>query len=302
MDGHLFDDLAERGLEVFAYAAPVIGEFGVGVREDELVTPASVMKIQVALAVENLIDEGRVRGTDRRIMLAEPRTPGPVGMSLMRDEVVMSIRDLVVAMLTISDNVATDELIDVAGLDYINNFTRALGLEQTWLAANLQQTLDDIAREAGFTDYQSLTAHEPGRDGPPAWGEVSRRIESSVGLDPIFGSRTTPHEMATLLQALWSDRATTPRACAAVRHHMSHQLARARIASGFDTSVTVAAKSGALLKVVRNEVGVVTYLDGSAYAVAVFTRQHHDNALDVVQVDTAIGRVARTLVEELHND
>ena len=94
-------------------------------------------------------------------------------------------------------------MIDVAGLDYINNFTRALGLEQTWLAANLQQTLDDIAREAGFTDYQSLTAHEPGRDGPPAWGEVSRRIESSVGLDPIFGSRTTPHEMATLLQALW---------------------------------------------------------------------------------------------------
>ena len=60
MDAHLSDDLAQRGLEVFAYAAPVTGDTGVGVREHELVTPASVMKIQVALAVESLIDEGAV--------------------------------------------------------------------------------------------------------------------------------------------------------------------------------------------------------------------------------------------------
>ena len=65
--------------------------------------------------------------------------------------------------------------------------------------------------------------------------------------------------------------------------------------------MTVAAKSGALLKVVRNEVGVVSYLDGSAFAVAVFTRQHHDNEFDATQVDAAIGQVARSLVEDLYN-
>jgi beta-lactamase class A len=299
---HLADDLAERGLEIFAYAAPIVEISGVGIREHELVTPASVMKIQVALAVESLIDEGTVKGTDRRTMLATPRTPGPIGMSLMRDEVIMSIRDLVVAMLTISDNVATDELIAVAGLKYINHLTQELGLEQTWLASNLQQMLDDIAREAGFIDYQKLTDHEPERDGPPSWSDVASCVESSTALNPTLGSRTTPREMVMLLQALWTDRATTPRACATIRDHMSHQLARTRIASGFDSSVTIAAKSGALLKVVRNEVGVVTYLDGSAFAVAVFTRQHHGNAIDGAQVDAAIGHVARSLVEELRNN
>ena len=301
MDANLFDNLAKSGLEVFAYAAPVVGTAGVGVCEHELVTPASVMKIQVALAVESLIDEGVVKATDRRIMLPASRTPGPVGMSLMRDEVVMSVRDLVVAMLTISDNVATDELIDVVGLDYINHFTQELGLEGTWIASNLQGMLEDVAREAGFSQYQDLVDHDPESDGPPTWSEVGRRIESSQALNPTLGSRTTPHETVTLLQALWTDRATTPRACSTVRHHMSNQLARTRIASGFDSSVTVAAKSGALLKVVRNEVGVVSYLDGSAFAVAVFTRQHHDNEFDAAQVDAAIGQVARSLVEELYN-
>jgi beta-lactamase class A len=302
VDSHLTDDLAEGGLEVFAYAAPTNGISGVGIREHELVTPASVMKIQVALAVETLIDEGSIQGTDRRIMVKAPRTPGPVGMSLMRDEVVMSVRDLVVAMLTISDNVATDELIDVASLDYINRMTQNLGLEQTWLAGNLQEMLDDIAREAGFTHYQSLADHEPERDGPPLWSEIAGNIESSTALDPTQGSRTTPQEMVMLLQALWADRATTPRACATVRDHMTHQLSRARIASGFDSSVTVAAKSGALLRVVRNEVGVVKYLDGAEFAIAVFTRQHFDTAVDGAQVDAVIGRVARSLVEELRKN
>src|ERR1700722_3479086 len=200
MNAHLFDDLAVRGLEVFAYAAPIVGS-GVGIREHDLVTPASVMKIQVALAVETLIDKGTIKGTDRRVMSSTPRTPGPVGMSLMRDEVVMSVRDLVVAMLTISDNVATDELIDVAGLNFINDLTQGLGLAQTWLASNLTQMLDDIAGDAGFNNYRSLADHEPERDGPPPWSEIARCIEASRAFDPTRGPQAALHEEEKLLEA-----------------------------------------------------------------------------------------------------
>jgi beta-lactamase class A len=35
----------------------------------------------------------------------------------MKDEASMSVRDLVIAMLTVSDNAATDELIAAVGLD-----------------------------------------------------------------------------------------------------------------------------------------------------------------------------------------
>lgn len=64
------------------------------------------MKVPVAVAVENAIAAGRLDGSALRVISPARRTPGPAGMSLMADEVSMSPRDLVVAMLTISDNVA----------------------------------------------------------------------------------------------------------------------------------------------------------------------------------------------------
>jgi len=50
-------------------------------------------------------------------------------------------------------------------------------------------------------------------------------------------------------------------------------VTRQRLALGFPRAGTqVAAKSGSLLGIIRNEAGVITYPDGRRYAVAVFTR------------------------------
>lgn len=95
--------LRELELVGAGFAAPLAGGDGVGFHADDLVTPASVMKIQVALCVKNAIATGAVDGRMRRSLSPAGRTPGPVGLSLMTDEVAMSVRDLVVAMLTISD-------------------------------------------------------------------------------------------------------------------------------------------------------------------------------------------------------
>jgi beta-lactamase class A len=73
----------------------------------------------------------------------------------------MSVRDLVTMMLTISDNVATDELIAVVGLAQINQLTARLGLTSTQITSDLRTMLDAIAREAGFTDHPALAPHDP---------------------------------------------------------------------------------------------------------------------------------------------
>ena len=80
---------------------------------------------------------------------------------------------------------------------------------------------------------------------------------------------------------------------------MVNQLTRHRNASGFDPSVTVAAKSGGLMGIVRNEVGVVTYPNDQQYAVAVFTRSASNTSAAVV--NAGIGRIARLLVENLRS-
>ena len=291
--------LTDLGIFGAAYAAPVSGGHGVGFGDDNLVTPASVMKVQVALAVENAIAGGAVDGAERRVLTHAERTPGPVGISLMRDDVTMTVRDLVALMLTISDNVATDELIGVAGLEQVNRTTRELGMERTEVTTDLRTMLHDLAVEIGFGDYAALVAHDPKVDGPPSDEQVRIAIAGSTALDPRRGPRTTAREAVTLLQAIWTDSAGSPDACAAVRRTMGQQLTRHRIASGFGPDVAVAAKSGGLMGIVRNEVGVVTFPDGAAYAVAVFTRREPGNTTEPAVIDAAIGRIARSLVDRL---
>ena len=258
------------------------------------------MKIQVAVAVQNAIAAGRLDGSAPRLVPARDRTPGPVGMSLMQDEVSLSVRDLVVAMLTISDNVATDELIALVGLDQINQTTRALGLVHTQIISNVRHMLDDVAREIGFTDYRALAAHDPrGAEGSASEQEIRRRLAGCASLDPAGRTRTRAAETVALLRAIWNDHAGPPEACSAVRRAMSHQLNQHRIASGFASPVTVAAKSGGLLGIVRNEAGVVTFPGGDQCAIAIFTRTHPGTSPDPARIDTAIGQIARQLVDEL---
>ncbi len=287
------------GVEASWCAGPVGGEAAVGHREDDLVTPASVMKVQVALAASVAIETARLDGSERVVLSAENRTPGPVGMSLMADPVVMSARDLLVPMMTLSDNVATDALLGLLGLADVNATTERLGLPVTWVAGDLATMLDEMAGEAGFEDYADLARHDPAADGPPTDDTIRAAIVRSAALDPTRGSRTTPAEMVRLLRLIWSDAAGPPPACARMRTLMGQQLTRDRIASGFDQDWTVAAKSGALMGVVRNEVGVVTEPSGSSYALAIFTRRPASDRTDPRDIDRAIGCLARRLVDQL---
>lgn len=285
------------GITGTAAATPIGSEELLGIAEHDAVTPASVMKVQVAVAALDAMADGRLDGSRQQVLPAAPRTPGPVGLSLLQDEVRMSLRDLVVLMLTVSDNVATDAVIAATGLDAVNAVTARLGLPYTRVASDLLTMLDDMAREVGFADYAALATHGP--EGPSDRVALLARLDRSAALDPERASRTTAAETVRLLQAVWTGAAAHPDACAEVRRLMGEQLTRHRLASGFSPDVTVAAKSGGLMGLVRNEAGVVTYPDGTAYAVAVFTRAAPESQVDPAAVDAGIGTVARALVDEL---
>jgi beta-lactamase class A len=291
--------LQEAGCVVgTAWAEPLDGGAGVGVDEDVAVTPASVIKVPVAQAVLNAIAGERLDGRTRVLLPASRRTPGPVTVSLMADDVEMSLRDLVTLSLTISDNPATDALIDAVGVDAVNDLLGDLGLESTWLGADLMTMLEEMAVETGYADFEALAAVQHGPDDPTP-DELRQRIAATAALDPSRGSRTTARDSVRLLQAIWNDEAGPAEACAAVRRAMGRQLTRHRIASGFPPDVTVAAKSGGLMGVVRNEIGVVSCADGRAYAVAVFTRTDPARRADPRPVDAAIGAVAADAVDRL---
>lgn len=111
-------------------------------------------------------------------------------------------------------------------------------------------------------------------------------------------------DLATLLRLIWTDAAGPAAACARVRKLMAAQLTKHRLASGFRSPVRVAAKTGGFIQVVRNDVGVITYPDGSAYAAAVFTQTPGGvgAGADDQAVNAAIGKAAAAAVDVLRDE
>jgi beta-lactamase class A len=214
-------------------------------RREESVVPASVFKVQVALEAETWFADGRLDPRERVTLGHAARTPGPVGFSLFDDEVTLSWRDMVVLMLTISDNPCTDALLRRVGVDAVNVTAARLGLTGTVVESTLMATLDTIGEDLGRADWRDL-ATWAATASPEEHAAADELLMTSRALDPEKGTRTTPRDMVTLLRLIWSDRAGPAAACERVRAVMARQLTKHRIAGGFGLPVRVAAKSGSV--------------------------------------------------------
>lgn len=269
----------------------------IALRADEVIAPGSVFKVCVALEAETRFADGRLDPRERVVLPVDGRVVGNIGFSLFADEVEVSLRDLVVAMLTISDNPATDALLDRVGIDAVNETCHRLGLRDTVLTSKLVPLLDSIWQEAGFAGWRdAMEAYERGLE-PGRRAEVERRYREAPALKGPGSIRTTARDMAALMRLIWTDQAGPAAACARVRWIMAHQLTKNRLAAGFAPPAKVSAKSGGLVGVLRNEVGVVEYPGAGAYAMAVFT-QSTSPGTDR-EINAAIGSAAALAVRTL---
>ncbi|NED96270.1 serine hydrolase [Phytoactinopolyspora alkaliphila] len=281
------------GVSGYLHAAEIDGAADVGYAADELVVTASVFKIYVLLELCCQAAEGRRSLTDRVRFAPEARTPGPTGLSVMYDEIDMSVRDAAYLMMSVSDNHATDVLMGLAGVDDIHRRLRALGLPRTaapHTCAELFRTMaEDLLGTASFAGLPDLFD-----------GIDDARLLACRALTPAMTNRTTARETTSLLGMIWRDENLPAGACAETRRIMGLQVWPHRLTSGFpDHGIRVSGKTGTLSHV-RNEVGVVEYPDGGRYAVAVYLRVS-DRAFRNPAADAVIGQAARIAVDHLRS-
>ena len=300
MDRDVQEIFDRAGCEGALLVQPVDGGAEVGLRADEFVVPASVIKVLVAIEAETWFAGGRLDPREPVVLAAAGRTPGPVGTSLLDDDVTLSWRDAVVLMLTISDNPCTDALIRRLGAGPLNATAERLGLASTVLVSDVMTMLDSIGQDLGRAGWDDLVSWTAGASAEEA-ALADEELPAARALDPARGTRTSPRDMVTLLRLIWTGEAGPPGACERVRATMARQLTRHRLAHAFRPPARVAAKSGGLLGVVRNEIGVISYPDGRRYAAAVFTRSRPGS--DDAAINAAIGAAAAHAVDALaHRD
>lgn len=263
---------------------------------DEPAVLASVFKLPVLVELHRQAAAGQIDTTRRLRIPAEGRSPGDTGLSAMRDEAELSVRDTAMLMMSVSDNAATDVVMDLVGIDGIDKTMRDLGLPSITVTQSCRTILDQLSRDIGL-DAPGEAGPALATPDPEERAAVLQRARRSSVLDPARTNAGTARDLARLLAMIWLDQAAPAEACAEIRSILGVQVWPHRLRSGFPDSVATAGKTGTL-PFLRNEAGVVEYPDVGRYAVAVLLRPA-SGGLILPDVDRAIGRLARLAVEHL---
>ncbi|MFI9549977.1 serine hydrolase [Nonomuraea endophytica] len=280
------------GAEIWLHARDLDTGKSVGIGENTPVVTASVFKVPVALELARQAAVGEIDLTQRVTVPDEGKVPSPYGLAAHRDHVVVSYHDLAQLMMVISDNVATDLVLDRVGKDRVAALLAELGLGGTAVPENCAEILASVAQDLGTAygdDERELTEVPP------------ERLRSLRALDPARTCRTTPEEITRLLAGIWREEAAAPQACALVRGWMGAQVWPHRLSSGFPgDDVVISGKTGTL-PLIRNEAGVLEFRDGGRYAVGVFTRAA-DPTPNAPHLDALIGWAAAEAVAQLRGE
>jgi len=196
---------------------------------DERVSTASTIKIAVMVEAFARVSEGKAKWTDELVLTKEKKVGGSGILNEFGDGLHLTLRDAVTLMMIMSDNTATNLVIDVLTADAVNVRMASLGLNETRLMRRV------------FGGGESVEGKK----------EESKRF----GL-----GRTTPHEMVTLIEKLERGEIISP----AASKEMIELMKREQGANGIwreQWRLPKATKSGAL-DALRSNIGIIYHPRG----------------------------------------
>jgi len=214
---------------------------------------------------------------DSTLTLREVDKVGGSGvLNGMSEGLTIKVRDLIHLMIVLSDNTATNMLVERLGTKNIDDRLASYGLQHTRL---FRPTF---------------------RDGKP---DVFPELEREFGL-----GMSTPREMATLMGLIAEGRAVNAGASAAMARTLQRQQDRAMIPRLLPDSVTVGNKTGTDSEklpdsqgrrgAIRVDSAIVT-ADKLRYVVAVFVRRGGDTSYGVDNEGVRLGAKLSKLVYDM---
>ena len=224
---------------------------------NETFPAASTIKVPILCEVFRQAGEGRFTLADARTLKTDDQVGGSGILKDLTAGLALTVKDLATLMIVISDNTATNMLIDLVGLDAVNASCERLGLSGTRLEFRVQRA--------------------------PEGASVM--------------NRSTPADLGRLMAMIARDEILTPQACGEMlaildRQHLTDNITRrlpefdGYVEKGKQPAVVVGSKSGSI-RGTRNDVGYVR-AHGRRYVIAMMSkgctdlRFYHDNEASVL--------------------
>jgi beta-lactamase class A len=192
---------------------------------------ASTVKIPIMIEIFRQIEAGKRSLDDRYTLHDNAKAPGSGILLHLHDGIELTVYDLLYLMISISDNTATNILIDMAGMDAVNNVMRELGMTNSTLGRKM------LNRAAQGEEHEN-------------WA--------------------TSNDYATVVQAVLDDRAASPDSCKQMIALLEKQQNRRRISRHLpeDEKIRWGTKTGSI-KGVTNDAGFIM-ANGQTLIVSVY--------------------------------
>jgi beta-lactamase class A len=192
---------------------------------------ASTIKVPILIAAYRQVERGALSLDDRYRLRDEDRVPGSGVLGTLHAGLNLTVADLLYLMITVSDNTATNLIIDRVGMDVVNATMRSLGMTDSVLGRRILGRL-------------------PAAGDPENWA--------------------APQDFAVAVEAIVSGQAASAESCQRMRETLEQQGEIRRISRFIPdgTDARWGSKPGDLAGVV-NDVGFVTS-DRGTLSLAVF--------------------------------
>ncbi|HXG83153.1 MAG TPA: serine hydrolase [Pyrinomonadaceae bacterium] len=238
LDDKIKSELANFSGKVWIYAKNLDTGRDYALRADEQVRTASTIKLPIMAETFRQVAAGKHRWTDEIVLTKEKKQGGSGILFEFSDNTKIDLKTAVNLMIVVSDNTATNLVLDKVTADSVNDFMDALGLRQTRSMRKIGGGGDSRA----FNDPQNK----------------------------LFGlGSSSPRDMVKLLEMLERGEVVSKEASAEMINILKRQQFKDGIGRGLPDTVPSASKSGALDRL-RADVGIV-YTRRGRIAMAITT-------------------------------
>ena len=233
------------------------------------VQTASVIKLPLMLQAFEQVKSGKLKLSSPVRLTKDNQVSGSGILILIDPGLIVSLKDAITLMMTLSDNTATNMLIDVVGLRPTNEMLARMGLKNTYF-----------------------------------YKKVFKQVEGPMPADQKqFGlGKTTAEEMARVMESIYRCDLGDRELCVQMITIMRNQQYRdmlPRYLERVDTSEDLSAiadKIGALDDV-RADVALV-YTQRGPVTISIFTYENEDKSWTPEnKAEMLIGQLARTIVD-----
>ena len=280
-------------------AADFKGELGVSVKHlqtgetasyngGKLFPTASVFKIPVIVEFFRQVDAGKISLEQQIVLSDRDKVPGSGILKELSEGMPVTYKDLLSLMMIVSDNTATDLVVEIVGFENINSAMREIGLENTKVTKYCRQILFDLVgvNNKGIEEM-TLDDFNKAAENSDYIGSWSLGVEDN--------DVSTPDEMTSLLELIATGKAASREGCQAILDIMAKcQTGTYRIPKYLPQKKLLLQRKTGSLPGIKNDVGVITIKEtGERYALTCFTMNAEDN----YEAEETIAKVSETVYE-----